>query len=187
MLRRAAVAFTLLAGITSASAEPALRFGMTTGVNRQIREGAEFGPLVAAGASAGRFVGEASYSYLSMMDPFTGMHRAGVALRANVYTWGRRDYYKTVYAEVGADHRWGSWRVGDETDAVRRTQNEAHVGVGYQLDDKWQLGLRVGLARPDANQPMGCPPGIACRVITMDSPTDLVGSLMVEWMFLLGR
>jgi len=144
--------------------------------------------MVAVGATAGRFVGEASYSYLSMMDPDTGMHRAGVAIRAALTSWGTRSTYKTIYSEAGVSHRWGSWRVGDDVEATARTQNEAHVAVGLQLDDKWRLGLRLGLARPDGNQPMSCgAQAVSCREITMDSPADVVGSVMVEWMFLLGR
>ena len=186
-VRTGVVVAVVSATLGTAAADPALRFGLTSGANRQTREGVEFGPMVAVGASAGRFVGEASYSYLSFVDPATGVHRMGVAFRADLVTWRPEHATKTLYSEVGVDHRWGTWRVGDDVTVVDRTQNEAHVGLGYQLDDKWQFGLRVGIARPDANQPQTCPVGVACRQITMDSPADLVGSVMLEWMYLLNR
>lgn len=188
MLSRAAVGIAIVAGtMGSAAADPTMRFGLTSGANRQTAEGAEIGPMFAFGASAGRFVGEASYSYLSFVDPGTATHRAGVALRTDLVSWGTPRFVKTLTGEVGVSHRWGTWRVGGEMHAAARDQNEAHVGLGYQLDAKWQFNLRVGLARPDANQPTMCPPGVLCRQIEMDSPTDLIGSVMLEWMFLLGR
>ena len=170
----------------SVAADPLVRFGLTSGANRQTREGVEFGPMLAAGLSAGRFTGEINYSYLSFVDPETATHRSGVALRADLASWGDARYMKTLYGEAGVSHRWGTWRLGNEIDAAERSQNEAHLALGYQLDRKWQLGLRMGIARPDANQPM-CPAGTLCSQITMDSPTDLVSSVMLEWMFLLGR
>lgn len=178
---------TIMGAVGTAAADPTARFGLTSGVNRQTREGVEFGPMIAVGGTAGRFVGEASYSYLSFVDPETATHRLGVAVRADLIDWQSARVHKTLYAEVGAAHRWGTWRVGDDMDAVERTQNEMHVGLGYQLDDKWQLGVRFGLARPDGNQTETCPANVACRQISMDSPADLVGSVMLEWMFLLGR
>ena len=188
MLFRGALGLAIVAGtLGSATADPLVRFGLTSGANRHTQEGVEFGPMVAVGATAGIFTGEASYSYLSMVDPDTGTHRAGVALRADLATWNTHSP-RTVYGEAGASHRWGTWRIGDEIHGSERTQNEVHLGVGYQMETKWQLGLRLGLARPDANQPIGmCPAGIACRQITMDSPTDLVSTVMLEWMFMLGR
>src|SRR5574338_81705 len=111
---RTTVAIVLLAGTAgAAAADPAVRFGFTSGANRQTREGVEFGPMVAVGASAGRFVGEASYSYLSFVDPDTHTHRAGVAFRADLATWAHEHVRKTLYAEAGVDRRWGTWRVGD--------------------------------------------------------------------------
>jgi len=183
-----AIAIGLFASSVSleATADPLLRFGLTSGANRHTREWPEFGPMFAVGGTAGRFTGEASYSYLSFADT-TGTHRSGVTLRADMTTWGTPTYQRTLYTEVGVSHRWGIWRVGNETIGAERSQNEAHVGVGVQLDKKWQLGLRLGIARPDANQPVMCPAGTACRQITMDSPVDAVSSVMLEWMYLLGR
>jgi hypothetical protein len=188
MLLRGALGVAIIVGTAgSVAADPLVRFGLTSGANRHSREGVEFGPMLAAGASAGRFTGEASYSYLSFVDPESATHRAGVALRADLATWGDARYSKTLYGELGVSHRWGTWRIGEEAEPVARTANEAHVAIGYQLDRKWQLGLRLAVARPDANQPM-CPPGLACRQIApMESPTDAVSSVMLEWMYLLGR
>jgi hypothetical protein len=181
-----AIAIGLLASLSPATADPLFRFGLTSGANRHTKEGAEFGPMFALGGTAGRFTGEASYSFLSFADT-TGIHRAGATLRGDLTTWGTANYKKTVYTEVGVSHRWGIWRVSNEIIGAERSQNEAHLGVGYQLDDKWQLGLRLGIARPDANQPVMCPAGVLCRQITMESPTDAVSSVMLEWMYLLGR
>lgn len=177
----------LVASASVAAADPVFRFGLTSGVNRNTVEGVEAGPVLALGGAAGRFVGEVNYSYLSFLDPATGIHRAGVALRTDLTRWGTPRYYRTLYGELGFSKRWGSWRLGDEYHAQPRSQNEAHAGLGYQLDDKWQLALRVGFARRDAMEP-ACPSGFACRSISvMESATDLVSSVMLEWVFMLGR
>lgn len=170
-----------------ATADPVLRFGLTSGANRNSREGAEFGPLLAAGVSSGRFVGELSYSYLSFMDPDTQIHRSGVALRADLVTWGTPAYWKTLTGEIGASKRWGTWRIGEQPESTAHQQNEAHVAVGYQLDTKWQLSLRVAVARRDPMAPAECPSGLACSVSVMPASTGLVNSVMLEWTFLLGR
>jgi hypothetical protein len=170
-----------------AAADPVLRFGLTSGANRNSREGAEFGPLFAVGVSAGRFVGEATYTYLSFMDPDTAIHRAGVALRSDLATWGTPSYWKTLYGELGVSRRWGMWRLGEQPENTAHQQNEAHVSIGYQLDTKWQLALRVAIARRDPMAAPECPHGLACSVSVMPTSTGLINSVMLEWMFMLGR
>ena len=179
----------LVVGLVAAeaAADPVLRFGLTSGANRNSAEAAEVGPLFAVGASAGRFVGEVTYSYLSFMDPDTGIHRAGVALRSDLTTWGSPRYFKTLYGEVGVSKRWGEWRVGEQTQVSPHNQNEVHFSVGYQLDTKWQLALRVAFARRDPMAPAECPHGLACSVSVMPQSTGLVNGVMLEWMFMLGR
>lgn len=184
-----AVGFAVALGAAApeATADPVLRFGLTSGANRNSVEGAEFGPLFAVGVSAGRFVGEATYSYLSFMDGDTTIHRSGVALRADLTTWGTPQYWKTLYGEVGASKRWGMWRIGDQASSTSHQQNEVHASIGYQLDNKWQLGLRVAIARRDPMAAPECPRGLACSVSVMPTSTGLINSLMLEWMFMLGR
>ena len=179
-------AIALCAMAPAATADPVLRFGLTSGVNRNSVEGAEFGPLFALGVSAGRFVGEATYSYLSFTDPDTAIHRSGVALRADLATWGTSQYWKTLYGELGASKRWGTWRIGDQPNADHH-QNELHASIGYQLDRKWQLALRVAIARRDPMAAPECPQGLACSVSVMPTSTGLINSVMLEWMFMLGR
>ena len=70
-----------------AHADPLLRFGMTFGVDRNIPEAHEFGPMVGVGANAGRFSAEANYAYLSMFADDARVHRAGVALRMDIARW----------------------------------------------------------------------------------------------------
>jgi hypothetical protein len=181
-------AIALGAMAPDATADPVLRFGLTSGANRNSAiEGAEFGPLLAVGVSSGRFVGELTYSYLSFMDPDTAIHRSGVALRADLVSWGSQQYWKTLYGELGASRRWGSWRVGDQPENTAHHQNELHASIGYQLDAKWQLALRVAIARRDPMATAECPRGFACMVSVMPASTGLVNSVMLEWMFMLGR
>jgi hypothetical protein len=169
------------------AADPILRFGLTSGANRNSREGAEFGPLFAVGVSAGRVVGEVTYSYLSFMDPATTIHRSGVALRVDLKTWGTPNYWKTLTGELGASRRWGTWRIAEQPESTDHDQNEAHVSIGYQLDTKWQLALRVAVARRDPMSSPECPRGFACSVSVMPTSTGLINSVMLEWMFMLGR
>jgi hypothetical protein len=180
-------AIALGAVAPEATADPIMRFGLTSGANRNSVEGAEFGPLFALGVSAGRFVGEATYSYLSFLDPDTAIHRTGVALRADLASWGGRHYWKTVTGEIGASRRWGLWRLGEQPENTLHHQNELHASIGYQLDTKWQLALRVGIARRDEMATPECPRGLACSVSVMPTSTGLVNSVMLEWMFMLGR
>ena len=180
-------AIALGAVASEATADPVLRFGLTSGANRNSVEGAEFGPLFALGVSAGRFVGEATYSYLSFMAPDTAIHRSGVALRADLASWGSSQYWKTLYGELGASKRWGMWRVGDQPTNTEHHQNELHASIGYQLDTKWQLALRVAIARRDPMATPECPHGLACAVSVMPTSTGLINSVMLEWMFMLGR
>jgi hypothetical protein len=189
MHTRLVIGSVLVIGLLAveAAADPVLRFGLTSGANRNSAEAAEVGPMFAFGAGAGRFVGEVTYSYLSFMDPDTAIHRSGVAVRADIASWGSERYWKTLTGEVGVSHRWGSWRVSEQSLIEARSQNEVHASVGYQLDTKWQLALRVAVARRDPMAPAECPNGFACSVSVMPTSTGLINSVMLEWMFMLGR
>ena len=181
MTNKLAIA-VVLGGLTATAAgSPQVRFGLTSGANRNTPEGAELGPMVAAGMSAGRFTAEIAYSFLSFTDPDTEIHRTGVALRAGLTTWGSPRYWRTLFGEVGVSKRWGQWGANESS------QNEMHVGVGLQLDDKWQFGVRLGAARID---PVvaggGCGSGVcAAASMVMPESSGLAGSIMLEWMFML--
>ena len=87
MARLLVVGIAVALGVTTAHADPQVRFGMTFGVDRNIPEAHQFGPMIALGANAGRFTGEISYAYLSMFDN-SALHRAGVGLRMDlVRSW----------------------------------------------------------------------------------------------------
>lgn len=167
-------------------AQPVLRFGLTSGADANAPEASEAGPMVAVGAGAGRFVGEVNYTYLSFFDPSTSIHRAGVALRADLATWGSDRYWKAIYGELGAAKRWGEWRVNEALNATATQQNEVHAAIGYQLDRKWQLALRLGASRAHPMLGTACR-GVACPIVMAPTSAGLAGSVMLEWMFVLGR
>ena len=166
-----------------AHAEPVARFGMTFGVDRNAPEAHEVGPLVGVGATLGRFTGEVNYTYLSMMDPDTSIHRVGVALRADFMRCETCKDSNSIYAELGAARKMGHWRVAEGIDSTE--QSELSVAGGYQLSRGWQLGLRLGVARRDPMLGATCR-GIGCSV-AMPGSTGLAESVMLEWMFLVGR
>src|SRR6187402_2252474 len=123
-----------LCGAQQADADPLVRFGMTFGVNRNIPEAQEFGPMLAVGANAGRFSGEVNYSYLSMFDDVSRVHRAGVSLRMDIVRyWGLHRQSRAFYGELGAAQRFGYWSVNDIDPAVDKNQGELQVGAGYEL------------------------------------------------------
>lgn len=181
MANKLGIAVVLGALTATATASPQVRFGLTSGANRNTPEGAELGPMVAAGLTSGRFTAEMSYSFLSFTDPDSEIHRTGVALRAGLTTWGSPTYWRTLFGELGVSKRWGQWG------ATESSQNEMHAGVGLQLDDKWQFAVRFGAARVD---PMvaggGCNSGV-CAAVSMMMPesSGIAGSIMLEWMFIL--
>lgn len=180
------VVLCALAGV--AAAEPLLRFGLTSGADRNTPEGVQMGPLFAVGATAGAFTGEVNYAYLSFFDPATRIHRAGVTLRMEVARWlanPRNGYTKSIYLEAGAGKRWGSWLVNEMTATYSTGQGEVHIGVGHQLANKWQLGLRLGASRVHPELGTTCR-GISCMA-TMPVSGGIAQSVMLEWMFLLGR
>ncbi len=178
-----AVVLGALTATAAADLEPSpqVRFGLTSGANRNTPEGAELGPMVAAGISLGRFTGEANYSYLSFTDPDTSIHRSGLTARAGITTWGSPRYWRTLFGELGVSKRWGNWGANESS------QNEVHAGVGLQLDDKWQFGVRVGAARIDSMVAGGgCNSGVCAAVSQMmPDSSGLAGSIMLEWMFML--
>jgi len=177
-------ALGVVVAVTSvAHADPLVRFGMTFGADRNAPEAHEVGPLIGVGLSSGRFSGEVNYTYLSFMDPETAIHRVGVALRASFV---RCDYCTdpdAFYAEVGAARRMGHWRVADDIDATE--QNEVYVAGGYELGRTWQIGLRFGLAQRDPMLGVACR-GVGCPV-AMPASSGLAESVMLEWMFQIGR
>jgi hypothetical protein len=191
-----ALPLVILLASSVASAEPAMRIGMTFGVDRNAPEAREFGPQFGAGFRAGRVVGELSYAYLSFFDPDTSIHRVGVSLRADVWrfqsgcTDRRCRVSKAIYGEVGTARRMGRWLV-NEMPYVYQTapQHELSLGVGYSLgnylapqDAGWQIGLRFSAARRDPLL------GSACRgdgcMVAMPASTGLAESVMLEYMFM---
>ena len=172
-----------------ADADPLVRFGMTFGVNRNIPEAQEFGPMVAVGANAGRFSGELNYSYLSMFEDDSRVHRAGVSLRMDLLrAWRSAQQSRAVYAELGAGRRVGEWSVGDVEPAEHKSQNELQVGAGYELSNAggaWQIALRFGFSRRDPMLDAACR-GMTC-VVAMPSSTGIAESVMLEWTWILGR
>lgn len=188
-MSRALIAGALVVMCARADADPLVRFGMTFGVDRNVPEAHEFGPMLALGGHVGRFSGEANYSYLSFFDDDTRIHRAGVALRMDIVRSFRLDRSsRAIYGEVGAAQRVGHWRVNDIALAEHKTQNELQVAAGYELSGNggsWQLALRLGVSRRD---PML---GVACRGVTcpvaMPASTGLAESVMLEWTWQLFR
>jgi len=180
----------LLCGHGRVDADPLVRFGMTFGVNRNIPEAQEFGPMLAVGANAGRFTGEINYSYLSMFDDVARVHRAGVALRMDlVRTWQswRRRASRAFYGELGVARRMGHWSVNDAEPATDKQQNELQVAAGYELSGNgaaWQLALRFGFARRDPMLEVACR-GATCP-IAMPASTGIAESVMLEWTWILG-
>ncbi len=182
-----ATALAVGALATPVHADPQLRFGLTSGADRNTPEGAQIGPLFAVGARADRFTGEVNYAYLSFLDPYSRIHRAGVALRMEVARWlvnPRNGYTKALYVEAGAGKRWGSWLINEMSNAYATTQSEAHLGIGYQLARSWSLALRVGGSRRHAELGTTCR-GVSCSIME-GTPGGVAQSVMLEWMFLLG-
>jgi hypothetical protein len=173
----------------AAADPPQVRFGMTFGVNRNIPEAHEFGPMLAVGTGTGRFSAEVNYAYLSMFDDVSHVHRAGVALRMDlVRRWQDSYQSKAWYAEVGAARRFGHWSADDFAPAVDKTEDELQLATGYELSNSggaWQLALRFGFAKRD---PML---GAACRgtgcAIAMPASTGIAESVLLEWTWMLGR
>jgi hypothetical protein len=178
-----------LCGAQQADADPLVRFGMTFGVNRNIPEAQEFGPMLAVGANAGRFSGEVNYSYLSMFDDVSRVHRAGVSLRMDIVRyWGLHRQSRAFYGELGAARRFGYWSVNDIDPAVDKNQGELQVGAGYELSGNggaWQVGLRFGFSRRDPMLESVCR-GTGCSV-AMPASSGLAESVMLEWTWQLFR
>jgi hypothetical protein len=189
MSRLLVVGGLLVLCVASAKADPLVRFGMTFGIDRNVPEAHEFGPMIALGGNLGRFSGEANYSYLSFFDDDTRIHRAGVALRMDIVrSFDLHHGSKALYGELGAAQRMGHWRVNDVVDPAYKTQPELQVAAGYELSGNggaWQLALRFGFSKRD---PML---GVACRGITcpvaMPASTGVAESVMLEWTWLLFR
>lgn len=188
-MSRILVAGVLIGLCAQADADPLVRFGMTFGVNRNIPEAQEFGPMLAVGATAGRFAGEVNYSYLSMFDDVSRVHRAGVALRMDIVrSWSSRRESRAFYGELGAARRVGEWSVGEYDPAVEKSQSELQLAAGYELSGNggaWQLALRFGFARRDPMLGEVCR-GTGCSM-AMPASTGLAESVMLEWTWQLLR
>lgn len=187
-MARLLVVGVLVAWAARADADPQVRFGMTFGVDRNIPEAHEFGPMIAVGANAGRFTGEVNYSYLSMFDD-SRIHRAGVALRMDIWrAWDLRTNSRAWYAEAGAAERVGRWSADDLMPAEDKRQSELQLATGYELSGNggaWDIGLRVGFARRDPALGAVCR-GVGCPV-AMPASSGVAESVMLEWTWLLGR
>lgn len=175
-------------GSGRAEADPLVRFGMTFGINRNIPEAQEFGPMLAVGANAGRFAGELNYSYLSMFDDVSRVHRAGVAFRMDVVrSWDLSGGSRAFYGELGAARRVGSWSVNDFDPVTDKSQDELQLAAGYELSNdggSWQVALRFGFARRDPMLDVACR-GITCPV-AMPASSGIAESVMLEWTWILG-
>ncbi len=172
-----------------AHADPLVRFGLTFGVDRNIPEAHEFGPMLAVGATAGRFAGEVNYTYLSMFDDASRVHRAGVSLRMDIARyWGLHRESRAWYGEVGAARRLGAWSVNDMDPVMDKSQSELQLAAGYELSGNggaWQVALRFGFAKRDPALGESCR-GMACPV-AMPASTGIAESVMLEWTWLLFR
>lgn len=190
----------LCATATTASADPTLRFGVTFGVDDNIPEAKQYGPLIAVGVTDHGFGAELTYSYLSFMDPSTQVHRVGVALRGDLMRrfvtrscpmpsrYSCRES-RAVYAELGAGQRFGRWRATDYATQDTTSQREVTAALGIELGlptrGAWQLGLRLSAARRDPELMFSCR---GCTVQPMTSEASPVAlGLMLEWAWLFGR
>ncbi len=184
----AGVVLAVCAG--TADADPLVRFGMTFGVNRNIPEAQEFGPMLALGAGTGRFSGEVNYAYLSMFEDRPRVHRAGVALRMDlVRYWHENRSSRAFYGELGAARRMGRWSAGEMDPVIEKSQSELQFALGYELSGgnggAWQLALRFGFAKRDPELGEACR-GTGCSV-AMPASTGVAESVMLEWTWLLFR
>ena len=201
---RLATAALLLAVPAIASAEPTMRFGLTFGVDRNMPEAKQYGPLVGVGLHQGRFAVEANYSYLSFMDPSTRIHRVDFNVRADLwrqYKLGlcnaaphryRCEQTKAFFGEVGIARRTGHWRATEQALHETTSQREVSATVGYELGlpgrGAWDLGFRFSVSRRDPELYTSCrtSTNVACPAIGYDPPGATVG-LMLEWTWIYGR
>jgi hypothetical protein len=203
-MMRLAIAATLLAVPAVASADPTMRFGLTFGIDRNMPEAKQYGPLVGVGFNHDRFSAEANYSYLSFMDPDTQIHRFGVNLRADLWRMYRlgmcndtpRGYgcmqSKAFFGELGVARRFGHWRATDTAMNDTTSQREVSATLGYELGlpgrGAWDLGFRFAVAKRDPELYTSCRStgGMACPSIGYDPPGAAV-SAMLEWTWIYGR
>jgi hypothetical protein len=203
MMRLAIVAL-LVAVPAVASADPTMRFGLTFGIDRNMPEAKQYGPLLGLGLSHGRFGAEANYSYLSFMDPDTRIHRVGFNLRADLWRSYRlglcnatpRGYgclqSKAFYGELGVARRFGRWYANDYAKNETHSQREVAATIGYELGlpgrGAWNLGFRFSVANRDPELYTTCrsTTGTSCPSIGYDPPGAAVGA-MLEWTWIYGR
>ena len=198
MWKCAAIAVVLAGGV--ASAEPTARFGLTLGFDHAVG-GPQMGPGVAIGERLGPVVGELEYAWLSFFDAAVvgpGIQRVGLTLRADLLHRSPPCHHyactraTTIYAEAGADERYGQW-ILDATHIAPATspQPEAHVGLGLELDnrlephrDGWQFGVRFQVT------PHGAVAGATCRgtdcMTTSAAGSGVDEAVFLEWMFTIG-
>jgi hypothetical protein len=194
--------------VPRAHAGPTMRFGLTGALDDQGAPGKwELGPAVGLGLRGGPFVGEIEWAYLSFFDPDTtggGVHRLGVSLRADVLRqYGTHCLFRggctmaqSLWVEAGAGERIGQWQLDSIHVAPANSMSpEAHVSVGIEINNQiypmrngFQLGLRFAVA------PRGTDPMSACRGDCTAMPPSpnannggYDGSVLLEWMFLVGN
>jgi hypothetical protein len=201
---RLAIAATLLAVPAVASADPTMRFGLTFGVDRNMPEAKQYGPLLGVGLAHDRFSAEANYSYLSFMDPDTKIHRVGLNLRADLWRQYKMGICnntphgygclqsKAFFGGIGVARRFGHWRATDTAMNDTTSQREVSATLGYELglpgSGAWDLGFRFAVARRDPELYNTCrsTTGVSCPQIGYDPPGAAV-SAMLEWTWIYGR
>ena len=206
----ASLAFAVLAlgaPIRAAEAGPTMRFGLTmAALDESAPEQREIGPMIGVGARLGPVLLEVDYALLSFMEPDVsrgGMHRVGANLRADLY---RRTNHQcisrllactrgtSVYAQAGVAMRYGQWHLDADTrEPATSRQREAHVGLGFELDNKivpyrygWQFGVRFALA-PRSDLAVACRSSGGCAGLSSDEVTGYDRAVLVEWTFLIGQ
>ena len=194
MSKLAALIVVAAAGV--ASADPAVRTGITLGLGDQAAPGIfQIGPQVSLGERLGMFTGEVDYAYLSFFDPYaspTGVHRIGVTLRAELLRDNGHARHilgaHALFVEAGAAERYGQWQLDATHYTANTTHPELHGGVGIELDNRlfptrygWQIALRAAVSPTDPFEQT------ACRgSCPMQSNSKLTRAFLVEWMFLFG-
>jgi hypothetical protein len=203
-MMKLAIAALLLAVPAIATADPTIRGGLTFGIDRNMPEAKQYGPLLGLGMNHGRFSAEANYSYLSFMDPDTRIHRVGFNARVDLWRLYKlglcngspRGYgclqTKAFFGELGVARRFGHWRATDAALHDTTSQREVSATLGYELGlpgrGAWDLGFRFSVARRDPELYMTCrtASGTVCPSIGYDPPGATFGA-MVEWTWIYGR
>jgi hypothetical protein len=165
-LRTAAISTAVCAAMVStASADPTFRAGLTLGLHDDVAPEANVvGPVAGLGYRWSALQLEADYAWLSFQDMATvhgGVHRVGVLARVELLRHVRPATGEghALYAEVGVGERLGRWEI-DATHVAPASgeQKEAHLGLGLSIDNRsrspgygWLLGVRFVVSPHDAS------------------------------------